>query len=661
MSTRTTALDALVFGVDVQSGDVRGDAPSYAVVAFDGERVDRDVVSHRKLRRLIDREEPDILATDNVYELAEDKDALVRFLEELPAATTLVQVTGAEQPEPLSRVARRHGVPYGKKPMKEAEAAARLAAANVGQEVSAFADTTRVKVSRGRSTGSGGWSQDRYTRRIHGNVRKRAREVEAQLEAAGLTFEQEATEKYGGYSQAVFTVEAPPTDIPVSAERSGDVRVEIDRERHDGIEFSPLVHRRDHVLVGIDPGTTTAVALVDLDGTPLDVYSTRTDDTAAVTEWIIERGRPLLVAADVEPMPETVEQFRRSFDAAGWVPPTDLPVDEKKHRTRETTYDNDHERDALAAALSAFDAHADQFERIARKIPPQFDRGEVTAAVLREEESVETVLDRMVVDDGDDEEETEPQARELTAEEKEIRRLRERVDRLESHVSDLEATVEEKDAEIEEYEAELSAARREERREARERREVTRLRRENERLEAELADQREETEAVEAKLAELKRLWKLDHSNFADVAGGETDLVPVKPVEQFTTNAIEAADEAFGLAEGDVVLLRDASGAGRSSAERLAAVEPRVILKDGTLPEQAREVLHEHEVPYGPSEDVTIREIDELAVAEEAAIEAVVADWKERAAEREQERTESMVDELISEHRAERKKEQRGD
>ena len=156
MNTRTGALDAVVFGVDVQSGDVRGDAPSYALVVFDGEEVERDVVSHRKLRRRIESDEPAIVATDNMYELAEDKDALVHFLGELPDETKLVQVTGAERPEPLSRVASRHGVPYAKKPMKEAEAAARLAAANVGQEVSAFTDTTEVKVSRGRSTGGGG-------------------------------------------------------------------------------------------------------------------------------------------------------------------------------------------------------------------------------------------------------------------------------------------------------------------------------------------------------------------------------------------------------------------------------------------------------------------------------------------------------------------------
>jgi hypothetical protein len=656
---RTSALDTLVFGVDVQSGDVRGDAPSYAVVALDGEDVDRDVVSFRKLRRLIDREEPGVVATDNMYELAEDKDDLVGFLRSLPDGTRLVQVTGAERPEPLSRVASRHGVPYGKKPMKEAEAAARLAAANVGHVVSAFTDTTRVKVARGRSTGKGGWSQDRYTRRIHGNVKSEAREVERRLDEAGLDYDREVTEKYGGYANAVFSVSAPPEDLPVSRHRSGDVRVEIERERRDGIAFEPLAKRRDYVLVGIDPGTTTAAAVVGLDGEVLDVYSTRTDDAAGVIEWLIERGRPVVVAADVTPMPETVEKFRRSFDAAAWTPTADLPVDEKLHRTREERYDNDHERDALAAALFAHDDYADQVARVSQKVPPQLDRGEVVARVVAGEESVEAVLRDLREDDGDEEEESTHDPREPTAEEKRIRELERQVDRLEGHVEDLEGRLAEKDDRIEEYQEELSEARREERREARERREVNRLERENGRLERELESERDRAEELESKLERLKALWKLDHSNFADVSEGR-DLVPVKVVEQFTTGAVEAADEQYGLASGDVVYLRDASGAGRSTAERLAACEPRVVLRDGGLSDAADEVLFEREVPVAPAADVQIQEVDELAVARESDVADAVADWERRAEQRRRDRKAEMVDEIISEHRAESRAAERG-
>jgi hypothetical protein len=651
---RTEALDTVVFGVDIQSGDVRGDSPSYALAVFDGEVVDRDVVSYRKLRRRINGEEPAIVATDNMYELAENKDALVHLLGSLPDGTKLVQVTGAEQPEPLSRVASRHGVPYGKDPMKEAEAAARLAAANVGQEVTAFTDRTEVKVARGRSTGGGGgWSEDRYTRRIHGSVKRRAREVGSALEEAGLAYDRDVTEKYGGFANAVFTVEGRPADIPVSSERNGDVRVEIERVRRDGIEFRPLAKRRDHVLVGIDPGTTTAVAVVGLDGEVLDVLSTRTADTAAVIEWLIERGRPIVVAADVRPMPETVEKIRRSFDAAAWVPERDLPVDTKKHRTRETGYDNDHERDALAAALHAYDDHEDQFERVAAKVPPQHEVGTVLARVVAGEESVETVLDDLAEDDGgEDDDTTEHTERELTEEEKQIKRLKARVERLEGHIDDLQETVQQKDEQLREYETELSEAKREERREARKRREVTRLERENDRLERKLDQKDERVEELEGKLERLKALWKLDHSNFADVAEKKSGLVPVKVVEQFTTDAIEAAEESFGLAEDDVILLRDASGAGRSTAQRLADVQPKVVLRNGGLSDVADRILFEEDVPVAPAEMVTVQEVDELAVARESEVAEAIEDWEERAVERERERTGQMVDQLISEHRA---------
>jgi len=659
VNDRTSALDTLVFGVDIQSGDVRGDSPSYAVVAFDGENIDRDVVSHRKLLRLLDREEPGMLATDNMYELAADKDALVRFLGALADTTTLVQVTGAERPEPLSRVASRHGVPYGKKPMQEAEAAARLAAANVGSAVTAFGDTTQLKVSRGRSTGSGGWSQDRYTRRIHGSVKRRTREVKTRLEKANLEFEVDVTEKYGGYANAVFTVEAPPSDIPVSSGRSGDTRVEIERERRDGIEFEPLVKRRDRVVVGIDPGTTTAAAVVGLDGSVLDVYSTRTDDTAGVIEWLIERGRPVVVAADVTPIPETVEQFRRSFDATAWTPTSDLPVDEKLHRTREVAYENDHERDALAAALFAFDDHADQFERISRKVPPDVERGEVISRVVAGEASVEAAL-RELRDEADAEtDDDEHEERELTDEEKQIRRLRERVDRLESHVDDLNDTIEDREATIEEYEEQLTEAKREERREARERREVKRLERENGRLERRVEELETANDELDDKLERLKALWKLDHSNFADV-DTDGDLVSVKVIEQFTKGAIETADTEFGLAAGDVVYLRDASGAGRSTAQRLADVDPRILLRSGGgLSDVADRILFERDIPVAPAADVTIQEVDELAVARESEIEAAIDDWERRAEERRRERKASMVDQIISEHRAETRSESR--
>lgn len=655
MSARTTALDAPIFGVDVHSGDVRGDGASYALVVLEGGTFERSVISRRKLLREIDASEPDVIATDNVYEMAADKDALVGLLASLPGGTQLVQVTGAERPEPLSRVANRHDVPYGKDPMQEAEAAARLAAMNVGYAVRAFEDTTEVKVARGRSTGKGGWSADRYTRRIHGSVKRRSREVESMLEDAGLDFETDVTEKYGGYAHAIFTVEATPTDIPVSGERSGDVRIEIERERQDGITFEPLATRRDYVIVGIDPGTTTAVSVVGIDGEVLDHYSTRTDDTSAVIEWIIDRGRPFLVAADVTPMPRTVEKIRRSFDAAGWTPTTDLLVDRKQHRTRDIPYDNDHERDAIAAALFAVDDRATQFERIAAKVPARLDRDEVIARVVGNGESVSAVLEDLRPDEAESNEEPEHDPHEPSAERQLAREQERRIDRLEEYISQLTESIAERDERIDELETELADSRREERVKARERREVTRLQRENDRLERERDEWKATAAELEDKLERLKSLWRLDHSNFADVEPEERELVSVKPVEKFTVDALVAADEAYGLAKDDVIYLRDASGAGERAASYLADIDPRAVVISGGLTRRSEDILFDREVPIGDRERVRIQEVDDLAVTRERDVEELIERWEERALDRERAEKAELVDQVISEHRADRR------
>ncbi|MFW6436889.1 MAG: DUF460 domain-containing protein [Halococcoides sp.] len=649
MSDRTRALDETVFGVDVQSGDVRGEAPQYALVELDGE-IERATVSRRQLFGRIESVEPAIVATDNVYELAADRDALIDLLSGLPAGTRLVQVTGGPDPEPLSRVANRHDVPYDRDPMAEATASARLAAAGVGSVVSAFTDRTRVKVSRGRSPGKGGSSEDRFTRRIHGSVKRRAREIADTLDEAGLDYDREVTEKYGGFANAVFTVAARPTDIPVTTGRSGDVRVTIERERGDGISFEPLTQRRDHVVVGIDPGTTTAIALLDLDGRLLEVTSTRSIDRGGVVEWIVDRGRPVLVAADVTPMPETVEKIRRSVEAAAWTPASDLPVDEKAHRTREHPTANDHERDALAAALYAIDDHRDQFDRIAAKVPADVDRGTVIRRVLTEETSVEAVLADL---DGDAADGTAG----TTGADYETRRradeLADRVDELETYVAELENDLAERDATIEEYERNLREAHSDQRSDLRERREVTRLEREIDRLERELADERERVDSLEGKLERLKALWKLDHDDFADVdRTASVELTPVKIVEKFTEAAIRDADERFGLAEGDVVLFRDATGAGTSTARLLADIGPRLVLRTGGLSDQSDRVLFDAEVPVAPADAVTVQEVDELAVARESDVDRAIEEWDAYADERRREQNAAMVERLISEHRA---------
>ena len=88
------------------------------------------------------------------------------------------------------------------------------------------------------------------------------------------------------------------------------------------------------------------------------------------------------------------------------------------------------------------------------------------------------------------------------------------------------------------------------------------------------------------------------------------------------------------------------------AARLLADMEPRAVLREGGLSEQADRLLFEEEVPVGSAEEATIREIDELAVTKESDVEAVIDDWERRAEQRRRERKAEELDRLISEHRA---------
>jgi predicted RNase H-like nuclease (RuvC/YqgF family) len=181
---------------------------------------------------------------------------------------------------------------------------------------------------------------------------------------------------------------------------------------------------------------------------------------------------------------------------------------------------------------------------------------------------------------------------------------------------------------------------------------VRRLERDRDRLQETLADQRAQTAALEEKLERLKELWRLDHSDLAEI-DSERALVSVKLVEQFTHDGIDATAAAVGLVAGDVVYLRDGSGAGRSTAERLAELAPRLVIRDGgALSTVADEVLFAASIPVCDAAAVPIQEVDDLAVARREDVTTAVESWQADAHARRRENRASMVDQIISEHRA---------
>ncbi|MDK2974016.1 MAG: uncharacterized protein PWP08_387 [Methanofollis sp.] len=648
-----------VFGIDIVRGSVRSRTrrPVYAlVVVEDGQVVSSSQVTAFALSRLIAAEEPDILATDSVQELAPDRHALVSFMQTLPPGTMLVQVTGGERKETLQKVAGRYNIRVERTdPFAEAGAAARIASLGGGAAVIAFEKTTGITVSRHRSPGRGGWSQNRYVRKMHGAVRERARKVEGQLVAAGLRYEKSERLAFGGFSRVHFTVFASRGEMPVRACGGADVQVRIEGRKLDRIRYEPLTKKSRYLIVGIDPGTTTGIGAVDLDGEVVDLYSSRQVGAAEIIEHIARVGKPLIVASDVQPMPDTVEKVRRAFNAVAYVPPQDRSVEGKLELTAGTGYANPHERDALSAALDAYRSLKNKFRNIAKRVPPGIDLDEVRAGVMRGR-SIEAVLADLSGTPGQKPPAptSPPGAGPPAPADDRLLQLDRQVRRLREFVQELEEGLAAKDREIARLKRQIRYERSE--------------RGKDLQRDAELAKR----DAIVANLRQLlrreekrnkslkKRIDRMRRVEELQIGEGQ---VPVKALPSLTHDAVRNLAADLGLAEGDVIAVGTTGGWGRSVVREIADAKAAAVV----VPGESLEGLDQHLIaaaldlalPLAAAGAAGLRLSGKIGTVDEEKFAAALAAWEERSGEHEREKRAAMLNQVFKEYRSEREKEVR--
>lgn len=117
------------------------------------------------------------------------------------------------------------------------------------------------------------------------------------------------------------------------------------------------------LIVGIDPGTTTAYAALTLQGEIVKVESSKRFDLKVLLETISRHGQPVLVGCDKAVVPSFVRRFATQFGAKVVRPKQDLTVRDKKMVVGKIKIRNDHESDALASALLSHRKYASLFEK----------------------------------------------------------------------------------------------------------------------------------------------------------------------------------------------------------------------------------------------------------------------------------------------------------
>ena len=645
-----------VFGIDIIKGSVRSRSrrPMYALVRMEGQVIESESeVSMFRLFRMLNEEQPDILAVDSLQEIAADQHDLFFFLQALPPRTRLVQVTGGERKETLGKVAARYNIRFNRfDPFAEARTAAQVASLGAGAEVIAFENESEIVASRHRSLGKGGWSQNRYVRKIHGAVQLKGREIEMALVAAGIRYEKKETRAFGGCSRVAFRVFAKRDQVPVSTYRGADVQVRISGKRLERIRFRPLSGKPRYLIVGIDPGTTTAVAALDLDGNLLHLASSRQMNMGDVVESLCRVGKPLIIASDVQEMPYSVEKVRRSFSAVAYTPKQDVSVETKVDLTASFSYENDHERDALSAALDAYRQYRHKFQNLLKRVPPGHDLDEVRARVIRGQSldqvigDMNAVLPAQVID-------APPVPVEVKHDEK-VRVLDGMVKRLRTFVAELQEEVKEKNFEIQRLQA--------------------RVRKIHTSQDAKLAKDTEVMKKDVIIQSLKKRLRKEERHNrnllkrlvrikqFAELSM-DGEVLPVKVMDALTKEGLRRLTEDVGIEEGDIIFVTRLDGWGRSVVKDLAGIRVKaVVTGTAVLAESDPHMLpvfRELEVPLLSDKDAGVQVRGKQGLSAKETLETALIHWQEEQAQHEREKKSELIEHIFKEYKSERGKEVR--
>jgi len=119
-----------------------------------------------------------------------------------------------------------------------------------------------------------------------------------------------------------------------------------------------------YLIVGIDPGKTTGIACLDLNGKLVLAKHMQFAGAEWITSTISKAGTPVIIASDKRNASETVRKINATFSSRLFCPGRELKIKEKRAAAKGATIKDPHERDAYVAAISAYRAYANKFKQI---------------------------------------------------------------------------------------------------------------------------------------------------------------------------------------------------------------------------------------------------------------------------------------------------------
>lgn len=140
------------------------------------------------------------------------------------------------------------------------------------------------------------------------------------------------------------------------------------------------------LILGIDPGIITGIAIVDIKLEKIIVKSERNFSRDDIINFVLNLGDPIIVACDVSNPPKTVRRIASVFGAKLIYPRKNLDRKRKEKLVKRFSkyVKNSHERDALASCLFAYNKIIKVIKKIEKSVENEEIFEEVVAKVIKE-------------------------------------------------------------------------------------------------------------------------------------------------------------------------------------------------------------------------------------------------------------------------------------
>ncbi|ADL19567.1 hypothetical protein ASAC_1162 [Acidilobus saccharovorans 345-15] len=583
----------LYMGVDIESGSPLSSTnrAKYSVVIIDQSL--KLIAKHQSVPlatiiRLAWEYRPRSIASDNVMELSLDgsTESIARLLSLLPPGTKLVQATATEDGlVDVLEAARRAGIDVASSklsPMRTAFIVAAVVAKGGGQSVGFSREKTYIVVSRGRNTKSGGWSQARYQRRIRASVKIAADKVKEALDNANIDYDVFYKTSEGGLDSAIFIVYAPREKLIgiVRPHRGIDYSIRIETKYEGELVFGGATSKPSRpLIVGVDAGMTTGLAVLDLEGRVLHLGSYKELDRGKIVSIVSSLGKPVIVTTDVADPPELIRKLAAQLGAQLYLPNYNMSVAEKEYLASRATANSElkpktpHERDSLAAAYRAFIEYHNklsQVEAYASKLEFDIDIDELKADVVKGATLAEAVEKQIAKLLGNIDEKYESmnvinrqQVQQPCADSS-------KVELLEAQKMSLEKQLEDLRQRLFYEERELYLAKKQLKAELLKDDEIRALKGRVSELESSLAKLQGEQEHLQEEIQSLRRV-------LVDVASGR--LVVARRVSELRSSQLKRSEEQLGpISANEVVIVDNVTAFDSNAVEYLSKAGVKAIL-----------------------------------------------------------------------------------